>query len=474
MDIQKFFAILESKCAAKGERPIIVGVSGGPDSLTLLHLLSQTNFPIIVAHFDHGLRHESSEEVDFVRRTAELTDSPFHSERGDVHAHAEEHGLSIEESARKQRYSFLFSLAEEMGAEAVAVGHTADDQVETLMMHLLRGTGLAGLSGMPYRALPNQWSQSIPLIRPLLAFRREEILTYCKENGLEPIDDPSNLDRNFTRNRIRHDLLPVLQEYNPQVKELLLQSADLLYEDYKLVEALTSMAWRKILREIDQHKVAFDRQIFLRQPLALQRMLLRRVFQTFRPEARNLDYGAIERAVNLVLHKSQRKQDWLAGLYIVVEDNLIWMAEWGDELPVNGPQLKTQNIQMLEIPGIVELDGGWRLETEELPLASSTKDLHNTDPYEAWLDVQQLRKGLTLRTRKSGDRFRPLGMKKGSMKLSDFMINVKIPQRARDAWPLLSHDDEILWVPGYRTSHLFRVRESSRNAIHLCLTHHPG
>jgi tRNA(Ile)-lysidine synthase len=474
MDNLKFLDILESKCAAAGEQPIVVGVSGGPDSLTLLSLLNQTKFPLIVAHFDHALRPESSTEVAFVRRNAASLNLPFRHERQDVRAHAEDQKLSIEEAARELRYSFLFRLAEETDAQAIAVGHTADDQAETLLMHLLRGTGLSGLRGMAYRTLPNPWSQSVPLIRPLLSFRREEILAYCTKMELDPIDDPSNLDSSFTRNRIRHELLPKLEEYNPQIKEHLLQSADLLSEDFQLIEALSNMVWGKILREIDHHKLAIDRQIFLRQPLALQRMLLRRVFQTLRPEARNLDYAAIERAIKIVAQPLNKQHDWLASLYIFVEDNLIWAADWENDLPVIGPQLKQKDNQPLGIPGVVDLDGGWHLEAEEMQLLASHKELQDTNPYEAFLDMSKVKKELTLRTRKPGDRFRPLGMKSGSMKLSDFMINVKIPQRARAAWPLLSHDKEILWVPGYRLAQPFRLTESSRNAIHLRLTHHPA
>jgi tRNA(Ile)-lysidine synthase len=474
MNAQDFLNILASHAKLEGKQPLIVAVSGGPDSLSLLHLLAQTEYSLVVAHYDHGLRPESKDDAQFVAKIANLMGLPFHTEAGDVRAHAAQQNLSTEAAARELRYEFLYRLATDLDAQAVATGHTADDQVETLLINLLRGTGLTGLRGMPYRSLPNQWSQSIPLLRPLLSYSKQDLLDYCDEVGLQPISDPSNSDPAFTRNRIRHDLLPTLEQFSPGLNERLLQSAELLSEDYKLVEALTNLAWEKSLIQAGPGYVALDRQKFLQQPLALQRMLLRHAFQTLRPADRNLDFAAVERFLHSLSVNSSGQQDWLADLYYMFEGNIIWLAEKQAKLPVDGPQLEPGQSHLLTYPSQTDLANGWSLKAEESKTAITQNEVSDIDPFEFWLSTEKIGGQLTLRTRKPGDRFQPLGMQQGSMKLSDFMINEKIPQRARDSWPLLSLNDEICWLPGYRVAQPYRLQSSSPNALHLMLTKNPG
>jgi tRNA(Ile)-lysidine synthase len=143
---------------------------------------------------------------------------------------------------------FLFSQAQQLGAQAVVVGHTADDQVETVLMHLLRGAGMAGLKGMSFVTVPNAWSQDIPLVRPLLTFWREEILNYCTEHHLDPVHDRSNLDTTYFRNRLRGELIPYLETYNPNIKRLLYHMTETLAGDYQLIEQITTTAWQACIR----------------------------------------------------------------------------------------------------------------------------------------------------------------------------------------------------------------------------------
>lgn len=476
MDTKKFFEILESESGLRGQPSIIVGVSGGPDSRTLLHLLAQTDFALVVAHFDHGLRPESKEESEVVKRIAESMDLPFHGGSGDVAAHAKKHSLSIEEAAREQRYTFLFGLAQELDAQAVAVGHTADDQIETQLMHFLRGAGMEGMRGMAYRSLPTQWSDTVPLLRPLLSVWREEVLAYCAEKGLEALNDPSNTDQTFLRNRLRHDLLPILESYNPRIKEALLQSTDLFSEDHKVIQALSESAWAKCLHSHSESSLALARQAFLKQPLSLQRMILQRAFHTLRSKGEQLDFDAVQRALQTIQSAPSGAQDWLAGLFVMLEDDLIWLADWAVDLPIAGPQLAAGGEKVVQIPGTLNLKQGWLLQAEERTVAAGPGEssMKGNDPFEAWLDLERVGKQLILRTRRPGDRFQPLGMHEGSMKVSDFMINVKMPQRARDGWPLLSDEDQILWVPGYRPAQPYRLRKSSRKAIHVSLKQRSG
>jgi tRNA(Ile)-lysidine synthase len=217
--LDKIARILQHEGKLEAQNLLLIGVSGGPDSLCLLHALHALGYHIIAAHVNHGLRPEADEEEQTIKQYAGELGVEFFSCKVDVLSYASEHSNSIEEAGRIMRYHYLFERAEKMGVCAVLVGHNADDQVETILMHLLRGSGLAGLRGMEYRSVPNPWSEHIPLIRPLLSIWREEIVKYLTEHGLKPISDQSNLDTTFFRNRLRHELFPILEKYNPRIRE---------------------------------------------------------------------------------------------------------------------------------------------------------------------------------------------------------------------------------------------------------------
>ena len=228
--------ILRDQCGLDPSRPVLAGVSGGPDSLCLLDILHTAGYRVIVAHFNHQMRPEASQEADSVSVRAGRLGLPFVSDCADVRAYAEAHGLSLEEAARMLRYEFLFAAARQHAAQAVAVGHTADDQVETVLMHFLRGAGLSGLKGMEYRMLLPVFDRQIPLVRPLLSLWRADTESYCREHALVPHYDASNADQAFFRNRLRHTLLPELEKYNPRFKESVLRSAQALQGDYSALQ----------------------------------------------------------------------------------------------------------------------------------------------------------------------------------------------------------------------------------------------
>ena len=204
-------AILKDECGLVKDRPLIVGVSGGADSLCLMDTLRTSGYPLVVAHFDHQLRPDSSRDARMVMETTARLGLDCVVDTGNVREYAESKKMSIEEAARALRYRFLFDLARRRNAQAVAVGHTADDQVETVLMHFLRGSGLAGLKGMSYRSIIKMFDVEIPIVRPLLAVAREETVEYCASHGLNPQHDSSNDSLDFQRNRIRHTLIPNLE-----------------------------------------------------------------------------------------------------------------------------------------------------------------------------------------------------------------------------------------------------------------------
>ncbi len=470
MDLQKLRQALTEDCGLSLEDTVVLGFSGGPDSLTLLSLLRELGVPVIAAHYDHGLRPESADDAVAAGKLAAALGARFDTAKGDVATFAQENGQSIEEAARNLRYAYLFTLAEREGAQAVLVAHNADDQAETVLMHLLRGAGPAGLRGMQARLLPNSWSASVPLIRPLLSTWRSQIEAYVDEKGSSPILDPSNKKTVFFRNKLRLEALPFLEQLAPGFRARLNQTAELVAIDQALIEALAAEAWRRCLVARDQDFVRLDRAALLAEPLALQRAVMRRAAGELLPAMRDLDYAAIERAVHAVRPGQPGKQDWLGGLSILVEASSVWIAANEAKLPADWPQAPEHTVS-IDLPASMQL-GDWRLTADEAlvePGATAP-----AVPFQAWLDLGLDYGGangaaLTLRRRRDGGRFQPLGLEQGSQKLSDFFVNEKVPARARAAWPLVTNGDEIVWVPGYRLAHPYRLRPDSKRALRLAL-----
>ncbi len=464
--------ILQQDCLLRDHLSILIGVSGGPDSLCLCDVLHKLGYPLVVAHLNHRLRPEAGEDARAVVQFAEQRQLPVVVGEADVRAYAAVHQRSIEEAAREVRYRFLFEQAREHKAQAVAVAHTADDQVETLLMHLLRGAGLAGLRGMAYRTLPHAWSQHIPLVRPLLGVWRAEVLAYCKENALQPHFDITNLDTTFFRNRLRHELIPYIENYNPRARQLLWQTAHTLSADYDVVAAASNAAWESCVLAQGAGTVQLAVACLLGHPRAIQRMVIRRAIALLRPALRDLPFDAVERALGWLAQPPQTGQcDLFAGLRLAWDGDRVFLAAWEADLPDERWPRWENPPQILPIPAMVTLPGGWQLSITDTdaPLAALAAARHNDDPYQAWLSLDAAAPALTLRTRQPGDRLQPLGMDGSSLKLSDYFINRKVPRRARPTWPLICLGEQIAWVPGYHLAHPFRLREDTPRAIHLAL-----
>jgi len=467
--------ILQRECKIYAMNLVLVGFSGGPDSLCLLDILNKLGYPLIAAHLNHDLRSEAATDATLVQLQAERLGVPFVMGQVDTKAYAEDHSLSIEEAARILRYNFLFHEADKAGAQAVAVAHNADDQVETVLMHLLRGSGLAGLRGMEYRTCPTEWNNTIPLVRPLLSTWRSDILNYCAEHELKPVIDQSNYDTTYFRNRIRHDLLPVLESYNSRFRHSLLRSSQSLAGDYNLIQSMTSMAWCNCLIKQGSGYLTFDLASYQELPPALQRNLLRQAIAYHRPGLRDVDFEHIERGLAFLSGPKPNTQiDLVAGLRLFLEGDAFWLTTWETDLPISEwPGIKPGEQYTLNIPGVLILRDKWELEAEDEPDVDEAwrRVETNQDPFQAWMDASELELPLIVRARRRGDRFQPLGMGGHSLKLSDLMINLKLPNRARTTWPLVCSGGNILWVPGFRLSHLARLKPSTSQAVHLRIIH---
>jgi tRNA(Ile)-lysidine synthase len=485
MDLQqRIWDFIDSRHLLRPGAAVVVAVSGGPDSLCLLHVLhsraAERNLSLHVAHLDHGLRPEAAAEADFVRQQAEALGLACHLGTADTHAHAAAHRQSTEEAARAVRYAFLTGVAHQVAAEHLAVAHTADDQAETVLMHFLRGAGLAGLKGMlPVTVVvAGSWKQeageaassfeppasSLSLVRPLLGATRAEVEAYCAAYGLQPRRDASNTDTRFLRNRLRHELLPLLEQYNPRLREVLARSAEVLAGEHALVQAHVQALWAALAREAPGGRVVFDRARWLALSVPEQRALLRAGVQQLRRHLRDVDFTPLEAAVRFSRQAPPgRSCDVLAGLQLSVTAETVSLQPWHTpaEVPNHaGPLLDAG----------ANLAGGWRFGVElvEREKWAPGQPLPEAEtPWCVYVDAGRLRQSVCVRARLPGERFQPLGLGGHSTKLSDFMVNQKVSAALRDQWPLVVSGDDVVWVAGLRLDERYRVRADTQRIVRL-------
>ncbi len=470
---------------------VVVGVSGGPDSVALLHLLHQLVEPwglrLHVAHLHHGIRGlDADADAEYVGALAQRLALPWTLERVSLPDLAREQGLALEEAARRVRYAFLARTARRLGARRIAVGHNADDQAETVLMHLLRGAGLSGLRGMlpdtplsAYRLLSGidkgeePDAPALHLIRPLLSTPRSAIEAYCEDEGLSPRFDRSNLDTTFFRNRLRHELLPQLEAVSPQVGDRLRNLAEVVRADYDLLEQIFDTAWRALLVREQEQLIAFELAGWRAQPLAVQRALVRRAAYRLRRTLRDVSFVHVEDAVAVGQTGETGAQATLPRrlLLEVGYDTLDVREAEAVALPAHRPWLEPGRELPVTLPGRTALSDGWALDAVALERWQPGLIASNPNPHVAWLDAAAVGPEPLLRTRREGDRFRPHGMGGVEVRLSDFLINVKVPRRWRDYLPLLVAGDEILWVVGERLSERACVRPTTERVFRLEVSH---
>ena len=452
------------------EQKVVVGVSGGADSLALLHGLREASLPfglhVHAAHLNHQLRGAESEaDAQAVEQVARAWDVPLTVESHDVEAFARAKKLSLEEAARMVRYGFLEQVAEREGASAVAVAHHADDQVETILMHFLRGAGLAGLRGMqpvsryPFRA-------PLLLLRPLLEASRLDIDAYCAAHHIESREDSSNRDTQFLRNRLRHELLPLLEQVNPNLREVLRRNARIMADDYAYIGQRVDGAWQRTILEETRNGVAFSLSGWRILQPALKRALIRMAIMRLRPALRNLDAQHVESALRVADRgRAGARASLPVGLWLFREFDAIVI---GEKLPRPVIPSAPRESLALAAPGQTQLPHGWVVEAQIAERSALPADaLQGIDPYEAFLDADASGEALSVRACKPGDEFRPLGLGGHGKALRRFLIDAKVPAAWREHTPLIVAGGEVLWVVGWRIAERVKVDEQTRRVLHL-------
>lgn len=467
MLVERIHNILAEKFGFEPGQRLVVAVSGGPDSLALLHGLHQLEFSLLPVHLDHMLRPTSGKEAAWLEDEVAGMGLSLISGKVDVSALAREKKMSIEEAARESRYRFLFEQAGLYQARAIIVGHTADDQVETLLMHLLRGAGTMGLQGMQIMQTFSTWDASIPIVRPLLNTWRHEIESYCQEQSLQPIKDESNSDAIYFRNRIRNELIPILEKsYNPAIKKALFRLSKIVRGDAQIIQDAVEQSWLEMCLEEGATYIRLNLEKLKSSPAGMQRNLARKAILSL-SEEEDAGFDLIESITEFI------SADRPAELHLPGELMLIrWMGELiliqagGREWLRRFPQIR-QAIRV-DAGQAVALENEWRLHAQLLSeCGDENLSISKRDPFSAVLNPAHMHFPLIVRPPRPGDRVKPYGLEGHSQKLSDYFINHKLPRLARERYPVVCSGDEIVWVPGYQIAHGFQLEHPSCECVLL-------
>ncbi len=438
-----------------GDR-VVVAVSGGADSVALAQVLSawreRLDLELAVAHVEHGLRgKESLDDAKFVEQLARRLGLPFYLKRINLKPLLRKRqGESVQAVARERRYEQLQAVAREWGGTKVAVGHTQDDQAETVLIAMLRGAGLAGLSGMPARREPC-------VIRPFLRVSRSEIVQYLDEKSCGFRVDSSNADPKYVRNRLRRELIPLMKTFNPGVVSVLSRQAAILREEHRYLNEVAKASLESVEVGRANDRVVWSRARLLSLPVPIQRRMILLTAEMLWNKPSPLGFEAVDALLQHVVHGTSGSSGRFAGLDVVREYDRLTFIKVSEG--------RTRRLQgewacVWSFPGSIRwpvtgqtIEGGIR-ETTAIPARRNDAV--------AYLDADRFSHELIVRSWKPGDYFFPYGMGGRRKKLQDFFSDTKVHRAERSTVPLVVAPEGILWVGGYRVDHRFRVTEETR------------
>jgi tRNA(Ile)-lysidine synthase len=465
---ERVLDFIREHCPLAPRSCLLVAVSGGPDSVCLLHILAglkeTLGIELHATHLNHQLRGaESESDAQYVAGLAQSLGIPATIEKRDVRAYQAQKRISLEEAAREVRYNFLTQTAKSVGSSQVAIGHTRDDNIETILMHLIRGSGTRGLQGLCPRTEWQTTDASLTIIRPLLGISREETQGYCREHSLSPRLDSSNLSLSPLRNRIRLKLLPLLKGYNPRIAEALLRTARIAASDLAFLEKEGARSWKRTA-QFKEDTIILDKERLLALPPALKRQVLRLSLEELIGNLRDIEARHIEEIMDALDKPAGRSLNLPGGLILTIEyDRYLIGREPLALAPF--PPLETE--LTLAVPGETRLPG-WQVTASVTDRKQPTEE---ADKLSACFDFDKTGDRLLLRNRRPGDHFQPLGMSQPK-RLNRFMIDAKIPRRWRERVPVVSSPEQIVWVVGYRIDNRVRVTGETRRVLYLRFT--PG
>jgi len=442
----------------RGDR-LIVGVSGGVDSMVLLHLLNtyrrEFNLSLIVAHVNHGLRlKESEEEAHLVQKESERLGLHFEYGQFDVKRFQRAGGLSVQDAGRRIRFHFFKSLLLKYQAQKIALGHSADDQVETVLLRLIRGSGLQGLKGM----LPIREGR---VIRPLLEVWKEEIESFAREKGIPFLLDSSNLKEDYIRNRVRLSLIPLIErEYQPAFKEIVMKISAILREENDYLDRGAEESYQKIIHP-ENEILSFKFSEFQALHKAIQWRVIQKIWGRMNKEEMITEEGEGLNVDSIYRQLHQSSPSFLLelprGIYLEKQYDMVSLKK-GRVKPLTPFEAE------LVMPGRTFIGEIGREVVAEETVRDEKFKVFKESPNTALLDYEKLQFPLKVRNFRPGDRFQPLGVK-GTQKLKKFFIDHKVPKFERPKIPLLISGEKIVWIVGYRIDEQVKVTEKTQRVL---------
>ena len=438
--------IIDHKLIENGDS-IIVGASGGPDSQFMIYILnelkSQIDFEIILAHLNHLHRKEAKNDEDLVKKTAEELDLKFFSRARSMDDYAKKHGLSSEDAGRRLRYEFFNDLAKDYENSKIAVAHNKDDQAETVLMRIIRGTGLDGLRAMDYK--------SGNIIRPILNIKKSEIIAYLDSKKIPYALDATNFENDYTRNKIRLDIIPKLEEINPKAIDQICSLSELAKDDLEVLDGVIYEKFNE-LAEVSKDQIIFEKEKFDKTDDAILRRIIRKAIEILNGEIKDISKENIDEFLTIKDLDNGKK---------IIKDKLVLRKTY-DSYILENKNNREKFEEVISLPENVQINfDGLNIKTSII----------NTNKYEkskniGYFDYDKLAFPLKVRTRRNGDRFIPLGHK-SEKKLKDFFIDQKIDREKRDQIPLILSKDKIVWITSLRISDEFKVTESTEKILKI-------
>lgn len=447
---------------------VLLGVSGGPDSVALLHLLhsraEEYGVALHVVHVHHMLRPEADQEAVYVEQLAEQYGIPFRLYKIDVAEYARVHKLSLEQAGHAVRFQCFQDAKAHWGVNKLALGHHRDDRAESVLMHMVQGCGLDGLTAMApvdvWNAADNAW-----LIRPLANVRKQDLLDYCHTHQLQYFVDATNLESEYLRNQIRLELLPQLEQYNPQIADALVRLQDTCSADLDYLQEQVTHLWEQY-GAVDALGAKFPAEVFRAQHIAMQRRILRMLYQQWTGTAANLTFAQIEQMCSVAMSAEGSQQISLSGdvLFLRQYDTLYITAK-----PKQQEQHKRIDWQITAQSVLPIWNGTFSAEPfvrrGEIDETAAHAE-HNKNFYMIFADADCLASVLQIRTRQPGDKIQPAGLQ-GHKTVKKFFIDAKVPQRDREQIPMVLSNDEIVWIPGYFLADCIKITKNTKRFCKL-------
>jgi len=440
------------------DEKIILAVSGGPDSTALLYLMydlrDELKCSLHIAHLNHNLRGEESDaDAEFVKEQAQKLGLPITVESLDVKSMISKE--SLESGARRIRYEFYEKVMSETHANKVVLGHTADDQAETVIMRFLRGSGAKGLSGIPP-------IRDDIYIRPLIETSRAEVEEYLQSLNIIPRWDSSNLSTEYERNKIRHELIPLLESnYSPNIKHILQQTADILREENDFLTEQIRQAMGECIHHQDSRSIDISIPDLKKHHIALQRRILRLVIESLLGDLNRYNFNHLVALMDLIDNNTGKTISLPRGIIAErIYDKIIISLE-------SFQQPSEPFDYIIDVPDEIEIPD-LRLLVRTV-LSKSNDMAYSKDKFQKTFDYDKIKGNLHLRSRRNGDRFQPLGVS-GTKKLKDFFIDEKVPRSQRDNVPILTDGNNILWIVGYQIDDRFKVTTQTKTELNVTVS----